>query len=535
MLDAGVGHIPEDRQVRGLVLEFTIAENIALHDYAEPPDAKWGWLFPKRLVERARPDQGIRRSRRRPADARRRPFRRKPAEGRRGARDRARPEGADRGAADARARRRRDRVPAPAARRGARRGPRDPPRLARARRDPLPLRSHPRALRGRDRGRARCERLRGGDRSRDARRPERTPHEPRPSRARPATPEEAAATGRSRPASHCASARAGSSSRCSRRCSRSCSAASSCSPPATTRCSPTATSSTAPASTGSSTRRRAPSSTASYNLSQTLLQTTTLILTGLAVAFAFRCGMFNIGGQGQYFVGLYVANWVGLGFAGMAPLPHVLHRDRRRDARGRGLGGHRRLPQGDGRRARGDLDDHAQLDRDLGRLSTCSATAARCRTPTNAAVPISNDIADERAPAGLLGRRSSCRASHVGFFVAIAALVVFWLILNRTTLGYEVRAVGFNPEAAAYGGISVRKNLIRAMAISGAFAGLAGGARHARLPLPATAYPTSRSRRSASSASPSRCSAATPRSERASPRCSSARCSSARRTVSRRT
>jgi simple sugar transport system ATP-binding protein len=54
MLDAGVGHIPEDRQRRGLVLEFSIAENVALHDYAEPPDAKWGWLFPTRLVERAR-------------------------------------------------------------------------------------------------------------------------------------------------------------------------------------------------------------------------------------------------------------------------------------------------------------------------------------------------------------------------------------------------------------------------------------------------------------------------------------------------
>ena len=53
MLDAGVGHIPEDRQRRGLVLEFSIAENIALHDYAEPPDAKWGWLFPARLVQRA--------------------------------------------------------------------------------------------------------------------------------------------------------------------------------------------------------------------------------------------------------------------------------------------------------------------------------------------------------------------------------------------------------------------------------------------------------------------------------------------------
>ena len=45
--------------------------------------------------------------------------------------------------------------------------------------------------------------------------------------------------------------------------------------------------------------------TSAYNLSQTLLQTTTLILCGLAVAFAFRCGMFNIGGQGQYFIGLY--------------------------------------------------------------------------------------------------------------------------------------------------------------------------------------------------------------------------------------
>ena len=64
---------------------------------------------------------------------------------------------------------------------------------------------------------------------------------------------------------------------------------------------------------------------------------------------------------------------------------------------------------------------------------------------------------------------------HIGFFIAIGMLVVFWLILNRTTLGFEVRAVGFNPDAAAYGGIRVRTNYLRAMAISGAFAGLAGG------------------------------------------------------------
>jgi general nucleoside transport system ATP-binding protein len=52
-LDAGVGHIPEDRQLRGLVLDFSLAENLALHDYREEPDSKWGWLFPGRLVARA--------------------------------------------------------------------------------------------------------------------------------------------------------------------------------------------------------------------------------------------------------------------------------------------------------------------------------------------------------------------------------------------------------------------------------------------------------------------------------------------------
>jgi simple sugar transport system ATP-binding protein len=53
-LDAGLGHIPEDRQRRGLVLEFSIAENVALHDYAKPPESRWGWLFPRKMIERAR-------------------------------------------------------------------------------------------------------------------------------------------------------------------------------------------------------------------------------------------------------------------------------------------------------------------------------------------------------------------------------------------------------------------------------------------------------------------------------------------------
>ena len=52
-LDAGLGHIPEDRQRRGLVLDFSLAENIALHDYDHPPASRFGWLYPKKLNEKA--------------------------------------------------------------------------------------------------------------------------------------------------------------------------------------------------------------------------------------------------------------------------------------------------------------------------------------------------------------------------------------------------------------------------------------------------------------------------------------------------
>src|SRR5204862_8127426 len=64
--------------------------------------------------------------------------------------------------------------------------------------------------------------------------------------------------------------------------------------------------------------------TAALNLRQTLITTAPLILTGLAVAFAFRCGLFNIGGQGQYLVGAIVSVYVGSRFVEMAHIPHVL-------------------------------------------------------------------------------------------------------------------------------------------------------------------------------------------------------------------
>ena len=92
---------------------------------------------------------------------------------------------------------------------------------------------------------------------------------------------------------------------------------------------------------------------------------------------------------------------------------------------------------------------------------------------TQTSVPISNDVV-EGAKLRVFWGDPLLQGLHIGFFIALGALVVYWAILNRTTLGYGVKAVGFNPEAARYGGISVSRNYFLAMAISGAFAGLAG-------------------------------------------------------------
>ena len=98
-------------------------------------------------------------------------------------------------------------------------------------------------------------------------------------------------------------------------------------------------------------------------------------------------------------------------------------------------------------------------------------------------VPVSNDVLDESKLKVFWGD-PLLQGLHVGFFLAISALVVYWIVLNRTTLGYEVRAVGYNPEAARYGGISVARNYFLAMAISGTFAGTRRRDRHRRLAVP---------------------------------------------------
>jgi len=88
-------------------------------------------------------------------------------------------------------------------------------------------------------------------------------------------------------------------------------------------------------------------------------------------------------------------------------------------------------------------------------------------------VPVSNDIVPG-AKLHVFWGDPELQGLHIGIFVALAALVVFWVVLNRSTTGYEVRAVGLNPEAAKYGGMSVARNYLLVMAVCGFFAGLAG-------------------------------------------------------------
>ncbi len=213
--------------------------------------------------------------------------------------------------------------------------------------------------------------------------------------------------------------------------------------------------------------------TAALNLQQTLLLTTPLILCGLAVAFAFRCGMFNIGGEGQYIVGSIMAVWIASSFVKMnGPLHIVLTIVVAALAGGlyAGIAGFLKATVG----------AHEVISTIMLNWiafwvgSWLFALGGPLQSKANgASVPVSNDIV-QSAHLHVFWGDPVLQGLHVGFFIALTGLVVYWLTLNRTTLGYQVRAVGFNPEAARYGGIGVARNYFRAMAIAGTFAGLAG-------------------------------------------------------------
>jgi general nucleoside transport system permease protein len=211
---------------------------------------------------------------------------------------------------------------------------------------------------------------------------------------------------------------------------------------------------------------------AASNLQQTLIITTPLILTGLAVAFAFRAGLFNIGGNGQYIAGSIAAVWVGSSFPDMPSVLHIVLAIVAACAAGAfwaGIAGFLKATTG----------AHEVISTIM--LNWIAvwvgvwlfSLGGPLQNDAQKSIPVSNDVV-EGAKLPVFWGDPVLQGLHIGIFVALFAVIVFWVLLNRSTIGFEVRAVGFNPEAARYSGMSVGKNYILVMAVCGLFAGLAG-------------------------------------------------------------
>ena len=217
---------------------------------------------------------------------------------------------------------------------------------------------------------------------------------------------------------------------------------------------------------------------AAIRLEQTLLQWVPLVLTGIAVAFAFRCGLFNIGGQGQYLAGAVAAVIVAAELplqVDVPAVPLVLLTVLAAMAAGAFLAAIAGL-------LKATVGAHEVITTImLNWIVIWVGTyvfgyEGPLQNDASPDIPQSNDIVDDARLTqwGVWGHPELQGLPWISLGVALAGLVVYALLLNRTTLGYEVRAVGHSPEAARYGGISVARNYVLAMAIAGGFAGLAG-------------------------------------------------------------
>jgi simple sugar transport system permease protein len=181
--------------------------------------------------------------------------------------------------------------------------------------------------------------------------------------------------------------------------------------------------------------------------------------------------MFNIGGQGQYLVGSYMAVWIGSSFDSMPALLHVLLCMVGACAAGAVWGGIAGLLKA----ATGANEVITTIM--LNWIAVWTGIwlvnlNGPLQNTEQKSVPVSPDIV-EGAKLPVFWGDPQLQGLHVGLFIALAALLVFWVLLNRTVTGYEVRAVGFNPDAARAAGISVSRNYILVMAVCGLFAALA--------------------------------------------------------------
>jgi general nucleoside transport system permease protein len=217
-----------------------------------------------------------------------------------------------------------------------------------------------------------------------------------------------------------------------------------------------------------------------------LFRATPLIFTGLAVAFAFRCGLFNIGGEGQVYVGAFLAAYVGFTFTNLPAIlliPLTIFAAALGGAFWASIPGILKAKTGVHEVIVTIMMNWiaASLTFYLALLYKAQASESMKVAGVQQMIPHTSEIAEAaRLPriATILSYYNIQFPSHnplnVSFFIAIIAAVVIYYILWKTSLGYEIRAVGHNPMASEYAGINIAKNIILAMVISGALAGLVG-------------------------------------------------------------
>lgn len=209
-------------------------------------------------------------------------------------------------------------------------------------------------------------------------------------------------------------------------------------------------------------------------IGNTLATSTPLILTGLSVAFAFKTGLFNIGAAGQMLFGGFCATAVGLTFSW--PRPLLLTAMMIAAILGGALWA--LLP--------GILKARFNVHEVV---STIMMNWI-CYWVVYYAVPAyfkgefleteSRKLSDTASlKAGWISDLFGGSYINLGIFISVAAAVVIAFILNKTVLGYELKAVGFNRHAAEYAGVSVNRSIILSMMIAGGLAGLAGATHYA--------------------------------------------------------
>ena len=206
-------------------------------------------------------------------------------------------------------------------------------------------------------------------------------------------------------------------------------------------------------------------------LMESLRISTPYIFAGLAVALGFRGGLFNIGAEGQYFIGGLASVYVGYSLKGVPwfiHLPLALLAGMAGGALWSAIAGFLKAKTG-----AHEVINTIMLNYIAYQLADFMLNVGGPMSRPNSSLPVSPFV-EQSAYLPQFFPSDPATNVNVGLFLALATVFVVQWLLFRTTIGFEIRAVGANPRAARTAGISVAKNIIMAMGLSGALAGLAG-------------------------------------------------------------